>query len=98
MFESVSMADFYEKVQQKDITILDVRELDEFQSGHIRSSINIPLSTLGNEFEKLDKNKEYYVICHLGGRSSKACAFLSQQGYKVVNVLGGMSAWTGEIE
>lgn len=92
------MADFYEKVQQKNVTILDVRELDEFESGHIPLSINIPLSTLVNEFEELDRNKEYHVICHLGGRSSKASIFLSQQGYKVINVLGGMSAWTGEIE
>lgn len=92
------MADFYKKVQQKNISILDVRELDEFESGHIPSSINIPLSTLGKELEKLDKNKEYYVICHLGGRSSKASTFFSQQGYKVINVLGGMSAWTGEIQ
>ncbi|WP_346024535.1 rhodanese-like domain-containing protein [Alkalibacterium indicireducens] len=44
------------------------------------------------------KDKEYHVICLSGGRSSMVCDFLGNQGYDVVNVMGGMSAWRGDIE
>jgi len=37
----------------------------------------------------------YYVICQIGGRSEQASLFLDQEGYQVVNVLGGTSAWPG---
>lgn len=97
MFDSILIDEFYKKTKENSLSILDVREMDEFDSGHIPTSFNIPLSVLETEFEKLEKSKEYYVICHLGGRSSRACQFLTREGYEVVNVLGGMSAWTGEL-
>ena len=45
-----------------------------------------------------DKNQPYYLICQMGSRSAQACAFLSQQGYQVTNVLGGTSGWLGQLE
>ena len=49
--------------QKEDITILDVREVDEFQAGHIEGALNVPLSTLDKGYEQLDASKRYYVIC-----------------------------------
>ncbi|OJG11996.1 hypothetical protein RU94_GL002327 [Enterococcus asini] len=74
-----------------------MREVDEFANGHIPEATNLPLSELGARFEELDKGQNYYVICHSGARSANASNFLSQQGYQVTNVLGGMSAWKGDI-
>lgn len=96
MYKSLSMPEFDELVRKNDkLEILDVREKTEFESGHISNAKSLPLS----EFPiSLDKETTYYVICHSGGRSSRACEQLSTEGYDVVNVLGGMSAWRGEVK
>ena len=79
--------------QKEDITILDVREVEEFQSGHIEGALNAPLSTLDKGYEQLDASKRYYVICQGGMRSERACQFLETKGFDVVNVEGGMNQW-----
>ena len=79
--------------QKENITILDVREVDEFQAGHIEGALNAPLSTLENGYEQLDASKLYYVICQGGMRSERACQFLETKGFDVVNVEGGMNQW-----
>lgn len=97
MYKSVGADEFYQKVKTEELIILDVREMDEFESGHISVAQTMPLSGLEEQLDKLDQGSEYYVICHSGGRSAMACEYLSNQGYQVVNVLGGMSSWKGEI-
>ena len=75
MKNNISMKDFYEKYtndSSKKLTILDVREIHEYAAGHIPSAENFPLSTLGADFSKLDKDQKYYVICQAGGRSAKS--------------------------
>ena len=91
--EQIKPADFQVLNQKKDITILDVREVDEFQAGHIEGALNAPLSTLDKEYEQLDSSKRYYVICQGGMRSERACQFLETKGFDVVNVEGGMNQW-----
>ena len=78
MKNNISMKDFYEKYannSSEKLTILDVREIHEYNAGHIPSAENFPLSTLGADFSKLDKDQKYYVICQAGGRSAKAYDF-----------------------
>lgn len=58
----------------------------------------MPLSELAQSYTQLDKEQPYFVICHSGARSANASEFLGSQGYNVTNVMGGMSAWRGEIE
>lgn len=96
MYNSIGADEFYQLTKNQSLNIVDVREADEFQAGHIESAQSLPLSGLGSTFSTLPKDKEYYIICLSGGRSSMACDFLAQQGYKVTNVLGGMSSWKGE--
>ena len=79
--------------QKEGITILDVREVDEFQARHIEGALNAPLSTLENGYEQLDASKRYDVICQGGMRSERACQFLETKGFDVVNVEGGMNQW-----
>ena len=101
MKNNISMKDFYEKYtndSSKKLTILDVREIHEYAAGHIPSAENFPLSTLGSDFSKLDKDQKYYVICQAGGRSAKAYEFLDVQGFNVINVEGGMNNWPGETK
>ena len=101
MKNNISMKDFYEKYTNnsgKKLTILDVREIHEYAAGHIPSAENFPLSTLGSDFTKLDKDQKYYVICQAGGRSAKAYDFLDAQGFDVINIEGGMNNWPGETK
>ena len=101
MKNNISMKDFYEKYannSSKKLTILDVREIHEYAAGHIPSAENFPLSTLGADFSKLDKDQKYYVICQAGGRSAKAYDFLDAQGFDVINIEGGMNNWPGETK
>lgn len=97
MFPSISNDVFYQKSKQTPLTIIDVRESDEFAEGHIPQAINRPLSTLVEETDSFAKDKTYYIVCQSGGRSAQACSYLSGQGIQVVNVLGGMSEWLGDV-
>jgi rhodanese-related sulfurtransferase len=77
--------------------ILDVREDDEWAAGHAPGAIHIPLGDLPSRLAELAKAGEgagsMAVTCRGGGRSSQAVAWLTQQGYDVANLEGGMKAW-----
>jgi rhodanese-related sulfurtransferase len=92
-----------EEVQAKlskgeKLNIVDVREPLEWASGHIPGARHIPLGSLGERHTELDKSKEFIIVCRSGGRSSLACEHLESLGYNVVNMLGGMLEWSGEVE
>ncbi|PQD93820.1 rhodanese [Pradoshia eiseniae] len=82
----------------EQLNIIDVREADEVAGGKIPQAIHIPLGLVEFKMNELDKNKEYLVVCHAGGRSARAVQFLESQGYNATNVDGGMLAWEGETE
>ncbi len=98
MVTNISMADFYEKYQDENLTVIDVREVHEFQAGHVPAAQNFPLSTLEQGYKELKPDQKYYVICQGGVRSVSACQFLSAQGFDVTNVAGGMNSWPGQVE
>jgi len=97
-FETVTIDGIQKKVEE-GYSVLDVREPSEFEAGHIRDASNKPLSDLQQDnFEGLDTDGKYIVICQSGNRSKQASDLLSEENYNVVNVSEGMSSWTGEIE
>ena len=97
MYKSIGMPEFYQEAKRHQLPIIDVREIDEYEAGHVPNAKNLPLSTLGETFVTLEKEQEYYIICQSGGRSARAAEFLSQQGYDVTNVMGGTSSWPCEM-
>ena len=76
----------------KNVSVIDVRELDEYVSGHIPGAIHIPLSTIPVRQNEIDKSKTQYLICEAGGRSAQAGKFLEELGFEVVNIAGGTGA------
>jgi rhodanese-related sulfurtransferase len=80
------------------INMIDVREVEEVAEGKIPGVLHIPLGLLEFRMHELDKNKEYVIVCHSGGRSSRAVQFLESQGFQVINMNGGMLAWEGKTE
>lgn len=97
-FRSQIADEVKQRLQKKErFQILDVREIDEWVFGHIPGAKHIPLLDLPSRLHELDPNTEYVVVCHSGYRSAHACQFLAQQGFDVVNMIGGMSVWNGDI-
>lgn len=76
-----------------DLVVLDVREPHEWAEGHIAGAIHVPLSSVPSHEGLLDPSVATVVVCHLGGRSARATAWLASQGHDVVNLAGGMEAW-----
>ncbi|MGG3281380.1 rhodanese-like domain-containing protein [Paenibacillus solani] len=80
------------------INIIDVRETEEVAEGKIPGAVNIPLGLIEFRKQDLDRSKEYVLVCRSGGRSGRAAEYLEGQGYRVVNMTGGMLAWEGKTE
>ena len=83
--------------QVDEVTILDVRQPKEYESGHIPGSILAPLPELTDHMSRFDPNKPLLVYCASGGRSRVAAQLLSGQGFKnIINMAGGFNAWNSE--
>lgn len=80
------------------LNLIDVREVDEVQAGHIPGIKHIPLGLLEFRMHELDKKTPYIMVCRSGGRSGQATAFLEAQGFDVTNMSGGMLEWAGKVE
>lgn len=91
--KEISFDEFYQLYQNEKLSLVDVREVEEFETLHLEGAQNLPLSQLADIYDRLDKNLLYYVICKSGMRSARACQFLVEQGYDVINVQGGMTAF-----
>ena len=91
--KEITFNDFYQLYQNEQLSLVDVREVEEFETLHLEGAQNLPLSQLTDIYDQLDKDLLHYVICKSGMRSSRACQFLAEQGYDVINVQGGMTAF-----
>ena len=73
--------------------LLDVREIDEWEAGHVPEATHIPLGQLGARTDELPVDQQIYVICRSGVRSARAAQALNGAGWQAVNVSGGMQDW-----
>jgi sulfur-carrier protein adenylyltransferase/sulfurtransferase len=81
------------------VTVLDVREPDEYQIARIPGAQLFPLSALPQRYTELDPDRAYYLHCKAGVRSMKALQFLRHHGFKhLKNIKGGILAWSDEID
>lgn len=79
--------------------LLDVREPWEFQLAHIDGSKLLPMQTIPNELDQLDRTHPTVVICHHGMRSLQVVAFLERQGFENLhNLQGGIDAWARHVD
>ncbi|WP_233589620.1 rhodanese-like domain-containing protein [Exiguobacterium sp. SH0S7] len=82
------------RLENEEITLLDVRELDEYEGGHIEGVVNAPLSSLNETKLPYAKDEPIYIICRSGNRSAQAAELLQDRGYtEIYDVSGGMIAW-----
>ena len=89
--------DDLEKYDPNTQIILDVRDAVELVVGEFKNSINIPLGELRKRVAELPKDKEILTYCAVGLRGYLAARFLSQNGYRVKNIAGGIKSKAKEI-
>jgi rhodanese-related sulfurtransferase len=75
------------------LLVLDVREDQEWDAGHIPGSVHVPLMQLGARYPELPDADQTLVVCRVGNRSAYAAGFLLQQGVDAVNLDGGLVEW-----
>ncbi|WP_336785415.1 rhodanese-like domain-containing protein [Paenibacillus sp. MMO-177] len=96
--KTISPAEVAEKLKQGEtLYMVDVREPNEWAAGHVEGAKHIPLGQLGERLHELDPSAEIIMICRSGNRSGLACELLSEKGFNVVNMTGGLNAWTSEL-
>lgn len=95
----VQNEELIEKINSRNITVVDVREPAEYIFSHIPGSISVPLGELDERMDEINKDKEIYVVCRTGNRSNMAAKQLAENGYETVfNVKPGMTEWDGPTE
>ncbi len=102
---------FYQKKIVKTVTeeefragyrkaqLIDVREPNEFEGGHILGARNIPMSQMRMRMKEIRPDLPVYLYCQSGMRSARAAQFLHKKGYKDLTQLqGGFKKWTGKVK
>lgn len=90
------LKDYY---TQQAAILIDVRQPDEYEKGHIPGARSIPLQKLRDfSLEVTDKDTPIYVYCLSGARSARAVRALRGVGFTAVTDLGGISSYRGELE
>ena len=100
-FQRINIDTAKEKIDSEECTIVDVRQQDEWDSGHVKNAIHIPRGLLeftlvpnsSNNPVKIDDNTNILVYCAGGYRSALAAKTLKDLGFKNVYNLGGYSEW-----
>lgn len=81
------------------ITLIDVREMDEYKICHLEQAKLILLRQLPKHLNEIDKNQLTILYCHHGMRSAQAVMWLNQNGFaNVVSLRGGIDEWAQKIE
>jgi hydroxyacylglutathione hydrolase len=86
----------HDRLSRNGLQVLDVREDDEYDEGHIEVAKNLSFKRIPTQLDSIALNKEkpLAITCATGKRSSTAASLLLREGYKeIYNVTGGMAAW-----
>ncbi|MEE0799673.1 MAG: rhodanese-like domain-containing protein [Gemmiger sp.] len=100
-YRQISQEEAKEMMDTGEVLILDVREQDEYDSGHIPDAVLLPVGQITEESAAEvipDKDTTVLVYCRSGNRSRTAAAALAGLGYSNIFEFGGISTWPYEIE
>lgn len=96
-YETISAEKAKEKMDQGNVIIVDVRTKEEYEEGHIKDAINIPLDEIDQASNQLAKNDTILIYCRSGNRSAKAAKKLYEMEYTSIYDFGGITNWPYEI-
>lgn len=101
MYEQITAEEAKEIMDNgEDFVILDVREKDEFDAGHIPGAVLIPYTEIDQKAKEIlpDQEKQILVYCRSGRRSKIAAESLAKLGYTNVKEFGGVIDWPYDVE
>lgn len=97
----VQLAEWARTQAQRPV-LLDVREGWELQTASAQPQdldlVHMPMQTIPARLHELDRTRPIACLCHHGGRSMQVAHFLASHGYEVVNVAGGIHAWSAQVD
>ena len=100
-YQQISQEEAKEMMDTQDVIILDVREQDEYDSGHIPGAVLLPVGTIDEETAAEvipEKDSTVLVYCRSGNRSKTASSALAELGYANIYEFGGINTWPYETE
>ena len=100
-YQEISAKDAYSMMVTEDVFVVDVRTLEEFNTGHLDGAINVPVDSVKSDFsDKVTDNKDSKIIiyCQSGRRAIDALNMLSGMGYTNLYTFGGINDWSYELE
>ena len=100
-YQQISQDEAKEMMDSQEVVILDVREQDEFDSGHIAGAVLLPVGSISEATaaEVISKKDSVVLVyCRSGNRSKTASEKLVELGYTKVYEFGGINTWPYEIE
>lgn len=100
-YQQISQQEAKEMMDSQEVILLDVREQEEYDQGHIPGAVLLPVGTISEETAGAvipEKEDTVLVYCRSGNRSKTAAAALAQLGYTNVYEFGGINTWPYETE
>jgi rhodanese-related sulfurtransferase len=99
-YEVLSYDDFKNQISKNDVLLFDVRTMAEFNSGHLKGSVNIDFydeKLFDKFFNKVEKSEPIYIYCRSGNRSQKSSEQLKELGFvKIYDLEGGYKNWVNK--
>ncbi|WP_052455672.1 rhodanese-like domain-containing protein [Bhargavaea cecembensis] len=97
--KTITNEEYLEVAQIGKVTLIDVREPDEFAAGHAPGAVSIPLGQIEDRADEIPAEGDVYIMCRSGGRAGMACDTLETLGRKnLIRVAPGMGEWDGPVE
>lgn len=100
-YQQITQEEAKEMMDTQEVIVLDVREQDEYDSGHIPGAVLLPVGTIEEDTAAQvipEKDSTILVYCRSGNRSKTASAALAELGYTSIYEFGGINTWPYEIE
>lgn len=100
-YQQISQEEAKEMMDNQEVLILDVREQDEYDSGHIPGAVLLPVGSITEESAAEvipEKDATVLVYCRSGNRSKTAAKALAELGYTGIYEFGGITTWPYEVE
>ena len=82
--------------EDEDMTIISLRSAEHYSAGHIPGAINIGISNLAENLDKIDPDSPVYTYCYTGHTAAQAASLLQMLGYDAYSLKFGMCSWTGD--
>jgi rhodanese-related sulfurtransferase len=86
-FKQVTFMEVYDLLKAGE-QVIDVREVCEYEAGHVEGTVNIPMSEMRDRLDEIDKTRPVYVHCRTGERSYNMTLMLQANGFDVKNIAG----------